>query len=127
MDIFYLNGYPWHVVYVERDDPILIDRTGICRIATTDPKTRSIYIWKEVQGDLFIRVLIHEIGHCALFSFDLLDDIHRMVHPAYWVEAEEFICNFLANYGLMIFNAAYEVIGDDAITYIPYEFERLIG
>lgn len=51
----------------------------------------------------FDQVLIHELGHCALFSFDLICDIHQMVSREFWIEAEEWICNFIADYGMMIF------------------------
>ena len=53
--------------------------------------------------------MIHELGHCAIFSFDLLPDIHRMVKEKYWIEAEEWMCNFIADYGMMIFSIAGEI------------------
>lgn len=47
-----------------------------------------------------IRVLIHEICHCVLYSYGLLYDIHKAVKKDYWILAEEWICNFLCDYGL---------------------------
>ena len=76
---------------------------------------------------MLTRVLIHELGHCAIFSFDLLDDIHRMVHPRYWLEAEELVCNFIADYGMKIFSIAYKILGDRAIDVVPREVERMIA
>lgn len=47
-----------------------------------------------------------------MFSFDLLRDIHRMVHPEYWLEAEEWVCNFIADYGLLIFSCLDAIDGN---------------
>lgn len=71
--------------------------------------------------------LLHELGHCAIFSFNLLDDIHRMVLPKYWFEAEEWVCNFIADYRESIFGVAYSILGEDAWALIPYELEKLIA
>lgn len=62
-----------------------------------------------------------------MVSYNLLDEIHEMVKPEYWIDAEEWICNFIADYGLRIFSAAYRVLGDDAWMVIPQEYDRLIA
>lgn len=62
-----------------------------------------------------------------MVSFSLLDDIHRMVKREYWIEAEEWICNFIADYGMGIFEAAYSVLGPDAWRVVPYEIERFVA
>jgi hypothetical protein len=127
MDGFTMNGYSWRVCYVDADDPMLVDRTGRVTVATTDPGTLTVYILRDLDGAFLTRVLIHELGHCAMFSFGLLDDIHRMVHPRYWLEAEEWVCNFIADYGMTIFDTAYAILGDRAIAVVPYEVERLVA
>lgn len=127
MNYFYMNGRLWRVVRVAPNAKELVDRTNKRTVATTDPRTSMVYISSEIYGSFFNRVLIHELGHCALISFGLLDDIHRMARPQYWVEAEEWVCNFIADYGLYIFQAAYSVLGDEAITRVPYELERIIA
>lgn len=50
-----------------------------------------------------------------------------MVRPEYWIEAEEWVCNFIADYGMTIFESLYWVLGDDALRYLPYELSRLIA
>lgn len=125
MDRFVLNGRPWTVIFVDPASPILVDRTGKLTVATTDPNTNTINISSNVTGYFLSKVLIHEIGHCALVSFNLLDDIHRMVIPEYWIEAEEWVCNFIADYGLFIFEAAYRILGEKAIYTVPLELERI--
>lgn len=59
------------------------------------------------------------------FQAMALDMIRR--NPQYWIEAEEWICNFIADYGLQIFETAYSVSGDDAWTIVPQELDRMIA
>lgn len=122
-----MNGYLWHVKTVNPSHPALIDRTDTRRVATTDPRTMTVYLSSSLSGNFRTTVVIHELGHCALFSYGLLDDIHRAVSPEYWVDAEEWICNFIADYGMEIFHSAYDILGDEAIMSVPYELERLIA
>lgn len=112
---------------MDSNDPMLVDRTGQLTVGTTDPSTLRVYISRDLGGSMLTRVLIHELGHCAIFSFGLLDDIHRMIHPRYWLEAEEWVCNFIADYGMRIFSVAYDILGERAIEIVPYEVERLVA
>ena len=127
MDGFTMNGYSWRVCFVDGNDPMLVDRTGTLTVGTTDPATLRVYISRDLDGSMLTRVLIHELGHCTMFSFGLLDDIHRMVHPRYWLEAEEWVCNFIADYGMRIFTVAYDILGNRAIDIVPYEIERMVA
>ena len=127
MDSFYMNGYLWKVIFVDPNSDLLVDRTNTLRIATTDPVTYCVYLSNALEGDLLNKVLIHELGHCTMVSFNLLEDIHRMVKRKYWIEAEEWVCNFIADYGLRIFSVAYSILGEDAWVFVPYELERLVA
>lgn len=127
MDSFYMNGYLWKVNFVDPNSDLLVDRTGNLTVATTDPSTYCVYISNAIKGDFLKKVLVHELGHCCMVSFNLIDDIHRMVKPQYWFEAEEWICNFIADYGLKIYSIAYSIVGDDAWIFIPYELEKMIA
>lgn len=118
---FRMNGDIWKIVTVHSSSRFLVDRTGNVRVATTDPTTLTVYISDLLSGDFLDRVIIHELGHCALFSFDLISDIHDAVYPEYWILAEEWICNFIADYGSMIFS----IIGE--IQLVPSEIESFIG
>lgn len=124
---FYMNGLLWHVRFAHPYDPILIDRTNSMTCGVTDPDTMTIYIADNLRGAFLNRVLIHELGHCALCSFSLIDDIHRMCKRRYWIEAEEAVCNFIADYGNQIFGIAYSVLGNEAIRIVPYQMERLVA
>lgn len=49
-----------------------------------------------------------------MFSYDLLPQIHRLVDPVYWIEVEEWVCNFIADYGQTIFDTADDVLNEEA-------------
>lgn len=127
MKRFVMNGVLWRIRFAHPASPMLIDRTGESRLATTDPNQRTIFLSDELQGELLTTVLIHELGHCALFSFGLIDDIHRVVDRRFWVEAEEWVCNFIADYGRSIFLIASSFLGADALRILPSEIEKLIA
>lgn len=124
---FYMNGYTWSVKTVSPFNPVLIDRSGRRTLGTTDTSNLTLYLSSELYGESLIKVIIHELGHCAIYSFGLDLDIHKMVKPEYWIDAEEWICNFLFDYGLKIFKTAGKVVGLDALNYIPQEIERLVS
>lgn len=124
---FYMNGYLWNVRFVNPDDNILVDRTLRKTIGVTDPETMTIYLSNKLKGQLLNRVLIHELGHATLYSTGLLEELHRMVYPQFWIEAEEGLCNFLADYGHQVFGIAYSVLGHEAIKVVPYHMEKLIA
>lgn len=73
------------------------------------------------------RVLIHELGHCVIFSYDLFDEIHEMVYPEYWVDVEEWVCNFIADYGYTVFSTAKLIMGNDDWKIVPRELEKLVA
>lgn len=127
MDSFYMNGYLWHVKIVSPYSPKLVDRTGGLKVATTDPVDLCVYLSDQLEGDFFSTVLIHELGHCAMISFGLIDYIHRHVEPENWINVEEFMCNFIADYGLKIFRTAYQLFGDDALKIVPAQIEKYIA
>ena len=122
-----MNGYLWHVVDVPADSDYLIDRTGNRTVATTDGKTLCVYVADSVSGDFRKRVIAHEMGHAVCFSYDLLDEIHRCCLPSKRIEMEEFICNFVADYGELIFEITYRILGDDALHVLPRYLEKLIA
>lgn len=127
MDRFTLNGDVWRVRRVNGRSDALIDRTGSLRLATTDPDTMTIYLSDRLSGSMLARVLIHEMGHAVMWSYDLTRELHRMVRPEHWVEAEEWVCNLIADYGLTVFNSAARVLGNRAITCVPDSMARLVA
>lgn len=127
ISVFRMNGVLWNVVIVDPSDPMLIDRTNTRTVGTTDPISHTIFMSSQLRGQAFTKVLIHELGHCAIFSFGLDDKIHEAVKPEYWIDAEEWLCNFIYDYGLHIFEAASRILGIEALNYLPRELEKLIA
>ena len=96
---------------VSLDNPVLVDRTDWYRLATTNPSTCHIYLTNSLDGMLLETVLIYEIGHALLISYNLLYIIHMVVLPKKWIEAEEWLCNFIATYGREVFEVASGLLG----------------
>lgn len=122
-----MNGYLWRVLFVNPTDLMLVDRTGTRCVATTDPISQTIYLSNELYGSFLTRVLIHELGHCAMCSYNLLPYIHKLVRPAYWIQAEEWLCNFITDYGLTILRTAEELTGQDALNYLVDGIDALMA
>lgn len=127
MNTFILNGYEWKIIFVGHNSRMLVDRTGNKRLATTDPATRRVYLSNRLRGNELLTVLIHELSHCVIVSFNLALDIHRMVKKQYWIEAEEWLCNFIADYGMTIFSIAYRTLGMDALYILPRELSKFVS
>ena len=64
---------------------------------------------------MLTHVFLHELGHCIMFSCGLLFELHRMVKREFWIEAEEWVCNFIANYGCFAIKTTQDVLGNDFI------------
>lgn len=122
-----MNGYLWKVENVPSSSPLLIDRTGIHTVATTDPTTLTIYLDSSLYGSFKTKVVLHELSHAMMFSYGYIDMVHSMCYPQYWIPMEEFICNLIANNAKEIFDRAYEIVGDDAIHLVPYYMDRMIS
>lgn len=116
-----MNGIQWRVETVDPGSPYLVDRTHQYKLATTDPNTLCIYLSSDIPDNIYDRVLVHEIGHCVIFSYDLFDYLHEMTKPEYWIDMEEWVCNFLADYGLMALSVA------KSIHMVPMEMEKLVA
>ena len=113
--------------FVSPHDSVLIDRTGERTLAVSDYSTKIISIANNLYGELLNRVFIHELGHCVMFSYGLLPGLHRMVKKQYWVEAEEFVCNILADYGQFVIGTARDVLGNRFTYVAPIGAERMIA
>lgn len=123
---FYMNGDLWRVQFVSPNDNILIDRTGNRTLGVSDYSTHIISIASNLHGEFLNRVFIHELGHCVMFSYGLLPELHRMVKKRYWVDAEEFICNILADYSHFVIGTARDILGNKFTYVAPVGAERMI-
>ena len=124
---FYMNGDLWRVRFVFPNDNVLIDRTEQRTLAVSDYSTGVISIANNLHGELLNRVFIHELGHCVMFSYGLLPELHRMVKKRYWVDAEEWCCNILADYSHFVIGMARDILGNQFTYVAPVGMERMIA
>lgn len=126
MKRFVMNDYLWKVITVPANSRCLLSRTGPT-VGTTDPNTLCVYISEELTGEFKKHVIAHEMGHAACFSFHLIPQIRDCCYPDRQIQMEEFICNFVADYGEMIFSITYKILGDSALAQVPYYLERMMA
>lgn len=124
---FRLNDLLWRVQFVPHNSKYLVDRTSTIRVATTDLNTLTIYLSDRLAYPFLKRVLLHELGHATMLSYGVLDYIHDRVDPEYWIDVEEWICNFLADYGGQIFETARDILGHDAWRFVPTGLNKLLS
>lgn len=124
---FVLNNYIWKIRTVPADSPYLVDRQGVLTVATTDPDELCVFLSEELTGNFKKRVIAHEMGHATCFSFGLLPEIWECCYPDRRIQMEEFICNFVADYGERIFEITYKIMGDEALEVLPHYLERLVA
>lgn len=116
---FYINGDWWKIVFVNPWDKHLVDRTGEITLATSDYSEKIVFISESLNKELLTHVFLHELGHCIMFSCGLLFELHKMVKREFWIQAEEWVCNFIANYGCFSIKIARDVLGNDFICIEP--------
>jgi hypothetical protein len=124
---FFMNGIWWRVRFTNSNDPILVDRTNVLTVGVTDPESKTIYLSNKLSGGFLTRVVLHELSHAMMYSYNYLGQIHTFCKKKYWIEMEELIANLIADRAYEIFYRAYDIVGDEAIKFVPYEMERLIA
>ena len=87
--MFLINNIYWKLALVSPDFPLLQRRSGDFSIGACDNLTRTIYINETLSGDLFKKVLCHEITHAAMFSYNV--DLS--------IEQEELVADLISTYG----------------------------
>lgn len=91
--MFEINGIDWEIEWCEPTDDNLRRSDGSLTVGVTDNRTKCIYLSDQLSGAFLRKVFIHEVCHCAIFSYGIYIDI----------EQEEFLCDFIATYGDEIF------------------------
>ena len=127
IDKFYMNGLRWRVRFTYPTDPVLVDRTGNLTIGVTDSATMTIYLSNELRGSFLTTVVLHELSHAMMISYGYLEQIHRYCKKRYWVDMEELIANLIAQQAKEIFQRAYDIVGDEAIRFVPYMLEQFVA
>lgn len=86
----------------------------------------AIYIYEGLSGSLLRQVVTHEMGHAVMASYGLIEELRRFVKPEYQIEAEEWVCNLIADYGILILSRSAEVIGS-TFDILARRFEQGFG
>lgn len=105
------RGQTWRVVRVSPDDPLLVDRTGHMRIATTDPATRTIRISREVLPPLFDQVYLHEASHAIMEDAGVNELLSQLPDERQQVLAEELLAWFLETHAIEVIDAVSFSLG----------------
>lgn len=127
IDSFYMNGDFWRVRFVNPTNRILVDRTGTLTVGVTNPVDRTVYLSNALRGNFLTRVTLHELSHAMMISYGYLEQIHLYCKKRYWIDMEELIANLIADRAYEIFERAYDIVGDQAIRFVPYGMERLVA
>lgn len=127
IDSFYMNGDFWTVRFVNPTNRILVDRTGTLTVGVTNPVDRTVYLSNALRGGFLTRVTLHELAHAMMISYGYLEQIHLYCKRRYWIDMEELIANLIADRAHEIFERAYDIVGDEAIRFVPYGMERLVA
>jgi len=106
-----INGELWNVEVVSPAHPLLVDRTGERKLATTDPSSRSIRISSEVRPPLLDRVVLHEVAHAITVSHGLLPPLRDSIPEDMWVLVEEWNASFAERHAIEAAILASEALG----------------
>lgn len=93
-----INGLNWKIVFTENENDLVVNNS--VRLGVTDRNRLKIYLYDKLTGNLLRKVLIHELTHAWLFSYDYNLD----------VETEEMLCAFLDTYAEDIITEADEYL-----------------
>lgn len=105
------RGRVWRVVRVSPDDPLLMDRTGIRRIATADPTSKVIRISWDVMPPLFDQVYLHEATHAIMEEAGVNDLLSQLPDERQQVMAEELLAWFLETHAIEVIDAVSSSLG----------------
>lgn len=97
---FYLNDNLWQVMYVNPGNEQLKNSDGAYTLGVCDNNQKTIFINNSLPPEKEEHVLCHEITHSVCFEYDI-------VLP---IEAEERLCNFLADHGREIISILDELL-----------------
>jgi len=105
MEPLVIRGQSWRVVRVLPGDPLLIDRTGVMRLATTDPVLKVIRISMEVLPPMFDQIYIHEAAHAMMVESGVADTLSQLPDERQHVIAEEMLAWFLESHAIEVIDA----------------------
>lgn len=87
--MFVINGIEWDLRFVEPNSDMLRRSDGSITLAVTDENYHAIFMNNRLKGDIFERVLCHELTHAVCMSWGISIPI----------QTEEWLCNFMSDHG----------------------------
>lgn len=90
---FTINGIEWNIRFVHPMSKELLRSDKSRTVGVTDWGKRTVFLSDMLYGAFLRKVFIHEVCHCAMFSYGIDMDI----------EQEEFLCDWVATYGDEVF------------------------
>lgn len=106
-----IRGQVWGVVRVSPGDLLLVDRTGVPRLATADPVTKTIRMSEAIPPTMFDQVLVHETAHAMMEESGLSDMLAATTDDRRQVMAEELLAWFLETHAIEIIDAVSMALG----------------
>ena len=70
--MFAINGEWWQIVLVMPYDVALLMPNGNYALGACDDFVKTIYISNELHGEMFEKVLCHELVHAAMFAYNVV-------------------------------------------------------
>lgn len=95
-----INGLEWQIKRVNPYNINLYRNDGTLTVGMTDKNKQIIFINNLLQGKFLRKVLIHELVHAWMFSYNYFISVKQ----------EEFICDFIATNSDDILKQADELI-----------------
>lgn len=96
-----IRGHAWRVVRATPGDPLLVDQTGTPRLATCDPRTRTIRISTSTPPGMLDRVLLHEVAHAVMWEAGISQSL----------PAEELLAWFLETHSIEVLSTTISALG----------------
>lgn len=81
-----INGLKWKIKFTDKEHDLIVN--GVVRLGVADRNRLTIYLFDGLYGKMLRKVLIHELTHAWLFSYDYVLD----------VDTEEMLCAFVDTY-----------------------------
>ncbi len=106
-----VNGQLWRVVEVNPGDPRLVDRTGVPKLATTDPITRTVHMSSELEPPLLDQVALHEAAHVMAVAYGELPRLREAIPREASVAAEEWAAQQVELHGIEAADVASRMLG----------------
>ena len=101
----------WRVIRVNPGDPFLIDRTGVPKLATTDPTTKTIRMSTDVPLAMYDKVFLHEAAHALMWEAGVTDLLSQVTAEREQVFLEELLAWFLESHSIQVIDAATRSLG----------------